>query len=120
MGEFPEFMKRTGRPVDTAQQNTEDVEGYWFDGAEGQMAFWTCHKSRESTPHTHGFDEYIVVLEGEYILCTDEGEKLLRPGDEAVILRGTRQWGRCAEGTRTIHAFGGQRIRPQENKGDRE
>jgi len=112
MTEFPEFMKRAGRPVDAAQQNTADVEGYWFDGAEGQMAFWTCREARESQPHTHEFDEYMVVLDGEYILCTDAGETVLRPGNEAVIPRGTRQWGRCSAGTRTIHAFGGQRIRP--------
>ncbi len=110
MKEFPEFMKRAGRPVDAAQQNTADVEGYWFEGAEGQMAFWTCCEARESKPHMHDFDEYMTVLDGEYILCTDEGETVLRPGDEAVIPRGIRQWGRCIAGTRTIHVFGGQRI----------
>jgi quercetin dioxygenase-like cupin family protein len=112
---FPEFMMRAAYPVDASQQNTADVEGYWFDGAEGQMAFWTCREARESKPHMHDFDEYMAVLSGEFMLCTDEGETMLRAGGEAVIPRGTRQWGRCAAGTRTIHVFGGKRIRPTED-----
>jgi quercetin dioxygenase-like cupin family protein len=114
MTEFPEFMQRAGYPVDASQQNTKDVEGYWFDGAQGQMAVWTCREARESQPHTHAFDEYMAVLSGEYVLCTNEGETVLHPGDEAVIPGGTRQWGRCAAGTRTVHAFGGKRIHPKE------
>ena len=120
MQDFPEFMKHAGKPVDAAQQNTAGVQGYYFDGAQGQMAFWTCYEARESQKHAHDFDEYMVVLSGEYILCTDDGETLLHSGDEAFIPHGTRQWGRCTAGTRTIHAFGGLRIRPKETIPDQE
>lgn len=116
MKDFPDFMKRAGKPVDASQQNTEGVEGYYFDGDQGQISFWTCHEARESKAHTHGFDEYMAVLSGEYVLCTDEGETVLKAGGEAFIPRGTKQWGRCAAGTRTIHVFGGKRIAHAEER----
>jgi catechol 2,3-dioxygenase-like lactoylglutathione lyase family enzyme/quercetin dioxygenase-like cupin family protein len=110
MRDFPGFMKHEADRVDTAQQNTEGVEGYVFEGAAGQMAFWTCHEARESKPHTHPFDEWTLIIEGEYTMCTAAGERVLRPGDEAVVPAGTEQWGRCTAGTRTVHAFGGRRV----------
>ncbi len=63
----------------------------------------------------HEFDEYMAVLQGEFVLCTDECETVLKAGDEAFIPRGRAQWSRCIAGTRTIHAFGGNRIKPKEN-----
>ncbi len=38
-------------------------------------------------------------------------EIILNPGDELHIPKGTEQWGKCKAGTRTIHAFGGKRIK---------
>jgi catechol 2,3-dioxygenase-like lactoylglutathione lyase family enzyme/quercetin dioxygenase-like cupin family protein len=111
MGSFPEFMKNQANRVDAAQQNTADVEGYFYQGAAGQMAFWTCPEARESQPHTHPFDEWMLIIEGEYTMCTAEGERVLRPGDEVVVPAGTTQWGRCTAGTRSVHAFGGQRVK---------
>jgi catechol 2,3-dioxygenase-like lactoylglutathione lyase family enzyme/quercetin dioxygenase-like cupin family protein len=113
MGDFPSFMKNQADRVDTAQQNTADVEGYVYQGTAGQMAFWTCHEARESKPHTHPFDEWTLIIEGEYTMCTAEGERVLRPGDEVVVPAGTTQWGRCTAGTRSVHAFGGQRVKRQ-------
>jgi catechol 2,3-dioxygenase-like lactoylglutathione lyase family enzyme/quercetin dioxygenase-like cupin family protein len=110
MPDFPDFMKNGEDRVDAAQQNTADVEGYVYEGAAGQMAFWTCREARESQPHTHPFDEWVLIVEGEYTLCTAEGERVLRPGGEAVVPAGTTQWGRCAAGTRSVHAFGGRRV----------
>ena len=111
MREFPAFMKEAGYPIDKAQQNTGDIEGCYFEGAAGQMAFWTCHKARESKKHTHDFDEYMAVVSGEFTLATREGETVLKAGDEAFIPRGVAQWGRCIAGTRTLHVFGGKRIK---------
>lgn len=112
MNGFPEFMKSDKNKINAAQQNTPDVEGYYYEGNDGgQMAFWTCHAARESKKHRHEFDEYFIVVSGEFTLCTGEGETVLRPGDEAYIPKGTEQWGRCIAGTRTIHAFGGARIK---------
>ncbi len=112
MRDFPAFMKNPLNRVDTAQQNTKDVEGYYFEGADGsQMAFWTCHELRESKKHRHEFDEYMVCVAGQYTAILDGKEIVLEPGDELTIPKGTLQSGRCVAGTRTIHAFGGKRIK---------
>ncbi len=109
---FPAFMKRAENRVPTSAQNTRDIEGYFYEGADGsQIAFWECSADRESSKHAHPFDEYMVCLSGQYVACFADREVVLSPGDELVIPAGTVQWGRCIAGTRTIHAFGGQRIR---------
>lgn len=111
MDSFPKFMKETAKRIDQSEQNTPDIEGFYYEGKGGQAAFWSCHSARESKKHTHAFDEYMAVLSGEFTLCTEGKETVLEAGDEAFIPAGTEQWGRCAAGTRTIHAFGGQRIK---------
>jgi quercetin dioxygenase-like cupin family protein len=112
MEDFPEFMRRAGNRIPVDQQNTPDVEGYVYEGADGsQMAFWTSHAERASAPHRHDFDEYMVVVSGQYVTFVDGQEHVLGPGDELFIPKGSLQSGWCAAGTRTIHAFGGQRIR---------
>lgn len=111
MDSFPDFMKHPARLIDPAKQNTKDIEGYYFEGPDGcQMAFWECYEARESKPHTHDFDEYMVCVKGEYIVTMNGEEYVLKPGDELFIPKGTEQGGRCKAGTRTIHAFGGKRI----------
>lgn len=53
----------------------------------------------------------MVCLDGEYVV-TIHGEKhVLHAGDELFIPKGTLQGGSCKAGTRTIHAFGGTRVR---------
>jgi quercetin dioxygenase-like cupin family protein len=111
MEHFPEFMKRLTNRVDPSQQNTGEAEGYYYEGKDGsQMAFWECHSDRISKKHTHDFDEYMVLIRGEYIAHLNGTEIRLSPGDELLIPKGTEQWGKCKAGTRTIHAFGGKRI----------
>lgn len=112
MPDYPDFMKNSANRIPASDQNTPDVEGYVFDGADAQhtqMAFWTCKADRVSGEHVHPFDEWIVVVEGEFTLTTGEGTRILRKGDEACIPAGTVQSGSCKAGTRTIHAFGGRR-----------
>jgi quercetin dioxygenase-like cupin family protein len=112
MKEFPAFMKAAQNHVGTAQQNTADIEGYYYTAADGgQMAFWTCDRDRESKEHRHDFDEYLVCLQGEYRAVLNGVETVLKPGDELFIPKGTVQSGFVRAGTRTIHAFGGKRIR---------
>ena len=111
MEHFPDFMKNPKNKVPTSEQNTDDIEGYFFNGADGsQTAFWECHADRESKKHTHPFDEYMICVSGEYIAHVDGKKIVLGPGDELLIPKGTEQWGRCKAGTRTIHVFGGRRI----------
>lgn len=114
MPEFPKFMRKPANRVRASDQNTPGVEGYVFDGADGsQMAFWTCRSDRVSKEHVHPFDEWMVVIEGEFRLVIGGETRVLRKGDEAFIPAGTVQGGSCIAGTRTIHAFGGKRAERQ-------
>ncbi len=111
MKDFPEFMKSKRNHINNKEQNTKDVDGYYYEGADGsQMAFWTCYSDRVSKKHTHEFDEYMVCVSGQYTVFTNDTEVTLNPGDEIFIPKGTEQWAKCIAGTRTIHAFGGKRI----------
>ena len=111
MEHFPDFMKNHKNKIDPSQQNTNDIEGYYYNGDDSQIAFWECHSDRTSKKHAHAFDEYMVCLSGEYIAYLNDKEIILLPGDELFIPKGTKQWGKCKAGTRTIHAFGGKRIK---------
>jgi quercetin dioxygenase-like cupin family protein len=111
MEHFPDFMKNPKNKIDPTQQNTPDIEGYYYEAADGsQMAFWECHSDRTSKKHVHDFDEYTICVSGEYVACFEDKEIILKPGDELYVPKGTVQWGRCKAGTRTISAFGGKRI----------
>jgi quercetin dioxygenase-like cupin family protein len=110
--DFPEFMKRPANRIGSQEQNTKDIVGYYYQGADGsQMAFWTCYSDRVSSVHTHSFDEYMVCVCGQYTVVMNGKDHVLNPGDELFIPKGTEQGGRCIAGTRTIHAFGGRRIK---------
>ncbi|MCO5383413.1 MAG: cupin domain-containing protein [Methanosarcina barkeri] len=111
MKDFPEFMKNKSNHISSKEQNTDDIDGYFYEGADGsQMAFWTCYSDRVSKKHAHEFDEYMVCVSGQYTAILNGEEFILNPGDELFIPKGTEQWGKCIAGTRTIHAFGGKRI----------
>jgi quercetin dioxygenase-like cupin family protein len=111
MTEFPAFMKKELNRVPSSAQNTNDVEGYYYEAADGsQAAFWTCRSAQTSKKHRHDFDEYTVVVAGQYIAYVEGERRVLNPGDEFFVPRGKEQWGECIAGTRTIHFFGGRRI----------
>ena len=110
MSEFPVFMRHAANRIAASQQATPGVEGFVFDGVDGsQMAFWTCAQTAHSAPHVHDFDEYMLVVEGQYTLIINERPIVLGRGDEYVIDRGVPHSGEVLAGTRTIHGFGGQR-----------
>jgi quercetin dioxygenase-like cupin family protein len=110
MDDFPEFMKRPANKIATTSQSTPGVEGYVFDGADGsQMAFWTCRQAAPSAPHVHDFDEYMLVVQGCYTLIVDGKRSPIHAGEEILIPKGVCHGGEPLAGTRTIHAFGGQR-----------
>ena len=111
MKDFPEFMKNEKNHISSNQQNTKDIDGYFFEGKDGsQMAFWTYYSDRISKEHKHEFDEYMVCVCGQCIIIMNGEEFILNAGDELFIPKGTVQGGRCSAGTRTIHAFGGKRV----------
>ena len=112
MDSFPDFMKNELNKIDSSQQNTKDIVGYYFQGADGsQVAFWESYADRVSKNHKNDFDEYMVCVKGEYTVFMNDKEYVLKPGDELLIPKGTEQGGKCKAGTRTIHAFGGSRIK---------
>lgn len=111
---FPDFMKNGKNRVPSNAQNTDDIEGYYYEGPGGdQMAFWTYYSDQKSQKHMHDFDEYTIILSGQYTACFEDREIVLNPGDELFVPAGTLQWGRCIAGTRSIHAFGGKRIKTE-------
>lgn len=111
MYDFPEFMKNEKNHIDRSQQNTLDIDGYYYEGADGsQICIWTYYSDRESNENIHEFDEYILCVAGEYIEVFSGEEHILHQGDELLVPKGTPHHGRVSKGTRTIHAFGGKRI----------
>jgi mannose-6-phosphate isomerase-like protein (cupin superfamily) len=112
MEDFPVFMKAAANRIAASGQSTPGVEGYFYDGLDGgQMAFWTCHETAVSAPHVHDFDEYMVVVHGSYTLVLGQEHIFLKAGEEYFIPKGTRHSGEVSAGTRTIHAFGGRRVK---------
>lgn len=109
---FPEFMFREENKIPAAQQNTPDIEGYYYTANDGsQMAFWINKADRVSKEHTHDYDEYMLVVEGEYTVTINGTAHVLHAGDELFIPKGSLQGGSVKAGTRSIHAFGGQRVK---------
>jgi quercetin dioxygenase-like cupin family protein len=112
MNDFPEFLKNPVNKISSASQYTKGIEGYLFDGVDGsQVAFWTTHEAGQSAVHTHEFDEYMVVIQGQYTLIIDGKRIPLKTGDEYLIKKGIPHGGEAVAGTRSIDAFGGKRAK---------
>lgn len=109
MTEFPEFMRNQANAMSDSSK-TEGVEGYVFDGADGsQMTFFQCANSGVSAEHVHDFEEYFIVVQGEYTLLLGRERIKVCAGQESLIPKGVPHAGEFTAGTRTIHAFGGMR-----------
>lgn len=109
MKDFPDFMKNPINAIDPRMQSP-GVDGYVFDGVDGsQMTYWTSKNKIISKEHTHDYDEYFVVVQGQYTLIINGKRIILNPGDEYHIPKGIPHSGESIENTRTIHAFGGRR-----------
>jgi uncharacterized cupin superfamily protein len=119
MPDFPTFVKSPTNRIAASSQFTDDVEGYIYDGADGsQVALWTAHADRVSTEHVHGFDEYVLLIEGACTVILGGKRIELRAGQEFVIQKGMRQRMEVSAGTRTMHVFGGKRA-SRESETDR-
>jgi mannose-6-phosphate isomerase-like protein (cupin superfamily) len=112
MKDFPAFMKSPKNKISSRSQFGKGIQGYVYDGADGsQMAFWTHEIDGISQEHEHDYDEYFVVVQGRYTLII-HGEKIpLGVGQEYLIPKGVAHSGEYSAGTRTIHAFGGKRVK---------
>lgn len=112
MKDFPDFMKNPANKVDSDSQYTPGIEGYVFDGADGsQMAFWTYKQTAKSKEHSHEYEEYIAVIQGQYTIIIEKDRISLNPGDEYTIPKGVVHSGEAVAGTRAIYAFGGRRAK---------
>ena len=61
---FPEFMFNENNKIPAMQQNTPDIEGYYYTANDGgQMAFWIYKADRDSKEHMHDYDEYMLCAE---------------------------------------------------------
>lgn len=112
MNEFPGFMRNPLNRIDPDSQYTKGIEGFVFDGVDGsQMAFWTYKENATSSGHEHPYEEYIIVVQGQYNLFIGGDVIPLRVGDEYVIPPKTVHSGEVFAGTRAIYAFGGIRAK---------
>jgi hypothetical protein len=88
MDDFPAFMKNPKNRVENKDQYSKDIEGYYYTAPDGQqMAFWTAHTAGTSAPHTHPFDEYMVCVQGQYVVLIGGKEIVLESSDEYLIPR---------------------------------
>ena len=112
MKDFPEFIKNPLNKISTTSQYAKGIEGYVFDGVDGsQVAYWTYLEAGQSPVHTHEYDEYMVVVQGEYTLIIDDKRIPLKAGQEYLIKRRVSHAGEAIAGTRVIDAFGGKRAK---------
>jgi uncharacterized protein YndB with AHSA1/START domain len=109
LGSFPAFLLGAANRVADASLRIPGVEAYVFDGADGtQLTLCHAKSDADTGEQWREFDEYLVVLEGRYVLRINDMDIELGAGREFVIPRGARISGRFTAGTRTIHAFGGK------------
>ncbi len=109
MREFPDFMKNPVNAVSSAQQS-KGMDGYIFDGIDGsQMIIWQCQAGGKSKMHTHSFDEYFVVIEGEFTGNIGDEKVKLVAGGEYFIPKGTSHDGEYSPNFRAIYAFSAKR-----------
>ena len=111
MKDFPEFMRNPLNSIDPKMQTVGNV-GYVYDGRDGsQMAFWTSKADVVSKEDVHAFDEWMVVVQGQYTVIMKGKRYVLNPGDEFLIPKGVPHAGESTRGTRAIYAFGGKRAK---------
>lgn len=58
-------------------------------------------------PHTHSFDQALLITDGQGILATDEEEHRVAAGDFVLVPAGERHWHGATDSTEMTHlAFG--------------
>jgi quercetin dioxygenase-like cupin family protein len=112
MDNFPEFMRQTCNRISSKDKYTPGIEGYVYDGIDGgQITIWTSINGGEAAEHIHEYDEYIVVVQGQYTIIIDGKRIPINIGEEYYIPKGLPHGGKSIPGTRTINAFGGKRAK---------
>jgi hypothetical protein len=76
---LPQFVKDDKDEIGSQSHFSKSVKGWVFEGASGHQAtVWECDEDGQSQPHTHEFDEWLIVVAGEYTICSDRKRVPLR------------------------------------------
>ena len=108
---FPKFLKN---PLNAAAVGgpSPGLSGYVFDGKDGsQLVMWTSTEGGISHPHSHDYDEYAIIIQGETTCLIEGKEVTFRAGDECYIPAGVMHSGTFTKGYRAIDGFGGKRVK---------
>lgn len=90
---------------------SNEIIGHIFNSCAGnQLAHWICLKDIISELHSHDFDEYFAVLQGQYLIHLNGTEVCLKAGNEFFIPAKTPHSGKMFAGTSIFHVFGGHRV----------
>jgi len=107
--DFPSFMTGPENAI-AASSRSLRVQGWVYDGADGkQVAYWTCDTDGSSEAHSHEFEEYFLVVQGQMTLLIGGERIVVEAGQEYLIEPNTLHATEHVAGTRTIHCFGGHR-----------
>lgn len=107
LGSFPAFLTGEANRAAAAPPSIPGVEAYVFHGADGtQLTLCHARSDADTGEQWRDSDEYLVVLEGSYVLRINGMDIQLGAGREFVVPRGARISGRFTAGTRTLHGRG--------------
>lgn len=110
MADYPQFMQNPDNRIDTSSA-TPGMESYAWHGADGSQAlFSTCTETAIVPQHAHDHDEYLLVVEGCYVVLMQGRSIELKPGQEHFIPGGVAHAGKVFAGTRSIQTFGGKGV----------
>lgn len=109
--DFPRFLRHEFNEAAVGGPSP-GLSGYVFEGKDGsQLVMWTSTKGGVSHPHSHDYDEYCIVIQGETTCLVDGKEITYRAGDECYIPAGVVHSGTFTPGYRAIDGFGGRRVK---------
>jgi quercetin dioxygenase-like cupin family protein len=112
MAKYPGVIRNPVNRVAVESQFSKNIDGFMFDGADGsQIIFWSYTGPGSVSVHTHEYDEYLIVIEGQYTLIIDGKKIPVKAGQEYLIEKGVAHGGEALTGTRTIDVFGGKRAK---------
>jgi quercetin dioxygenase-like cupin family protein len=110
LDKFPNFMKNQSNAIRGNAENTA-ADGFVFDGADGsQLAIWEYAADSLTPEETHDFDEYVLVVDGLYIIKIGQQQIQLTKGMEYTIAANTKHTAQFTTGTRVIHYYGGKLV----------
>lgn len=77
------------------------------DSDELRVQFARFEAGGRNLPHTHGFDQALLITEGEGIVATDDKEHRVTAGDFVLVPAGELHWHGATDSAHMSHlAFG--------------